>query len=106
MNLNNNNLYYNISDSNIGMNFASDFKLPFAGFRNNSNAILYQASYGYYWSSSPYSATSNSVYYLDLSSSKVAVSYDSRTYGYSVRCFKDEYVAPIIVSGTTATLLS
>lgn len=71
------------------------FKLPFAGYRDGSSASLYsQGSYGYYWSSSPLSAGSYYARYLGLSSSNVGAdgSY-YRALGYSVRCFKDSYVA-------------
>ena len=71
------------------------FKLPFAGSRDSSNASLYdQGSYGYYWSSSPYSAGSYYARYLILASSSVGANYNYyRADGYSVRCFKDSYVA-------------
>jgi len=81
---------------NIGTNFANSFKLPFAGYRDNWNASLNnQGSDGYYWSSSPYSASSYYARRLYLSSSYVgadAINY--RAGGFSVRCFKDSYVAP------------
>jgi hypothetical protein len=63
-------------------------KLPLAGYRNYSNAsISSQNSYGYYWSSSP--ASSNSYYLYLFSSSISPQSSTYRSYGYSVRCFKD-----------------
>lgn len=73
------------------------FKLPFAGSRNYDDASLNRkGSNGYYWSSSPYSGSSISARYLNLGSSFVrAGSSRGRAYGYSVRCFKDSYVAPI-----------
>ena len=73
----------------------NDFKLPFAGRRNYSKASLNnQGSYGYYWSSSPNSAGSNNARRLYLGSSNVrADNLDNRAVGYSVRCFKDSYVA-------------
>jgi len=72
------------------------FYIPFAGRRNLSNASLStQGSLGRYWSSSPYG--SDYPYLarsLSLSSSNVSANYnDDRAYGYSVRCFKDSYVA-------------
>ncbi|MBR4567497.1 hypothetical protein IKO18_03550 [bacterium] len=75
--------------------FQEYFKLPFAGGRNSSTADLKaQGSYGYYWSSSPYSAGSSSARTLDLDSSYVDADYiNGRAYGLSVRCFKDSYVA-------------
>ena len=74
------------------------FKLPFAGGRNYYGASLNgQGSYGYYWSSSPSSASSNNARYLYLDSSSVyANDYYYRANGFSVRCFKDSCVAPSI----------
>ena len=74
------------------------FKLPFAGGRNYYGASLNgQGSYGYYWSSSPSSASSDSARRLYLGSSNVNANFNlDRAYGYSVRCFKDSYVAPSI----------
>ena len=73
------------------------FKLPFAGSRHYYDASLnYQGSYGYYWSSSPGSASSDYARLLRLSSSNVRASNSYyRALGFSVRCFKDSYVAPI-----------
>lgn len=70
--------------------------MPFAGFRKYSDANTdRQSTYGYYWSSSPYSDNPNYARYLRLNSSGVgANSYGFRTYGESVRCFKNSYVAP------------
>ena len=79
--------------------FNTDFKLPIAGERSNSAAnliyIFYGDSYGYYWSSSPDSESSNLAHYLILDSSNVgANAVDKRAYGFSVRCFKDHPDAP------------
>ena len=69
-------------------------KLPFAGNRNSSDAnINSQGSYGYYWSSSPYSATSDCARDLSLNSSYAyAGGYSRRACGFSVRCFKNSYI--------------
>lgn len=77
--------------------FKTDFKLPLAGSRKYSDAsLISQGSLGRYWSSSPYSASSHLARYLNLDSSSVrANDYHDRALGYSVRCFKDSYVAPI-----------
>ena len=71
------------------------FYIPFAGYRNYPNASLFnQESYGYFWSSSPYSASSDGARFLYLASSRVSANnYYTRAYGHSVRCFKDSYVA-------------
>ena len=90
------NLYY-FEDSEKRQAFMDYFYIPFAGGRDQSNALLYdQGSDGYYWSSSPYSASSSSASarHLCLFSSKVGANYSSsRSRGFSVRCFKDSYVA-------------
>ena len=63
-------------------------KLPVAGYRGNSSAALgSQGSNGYYWSSSPGSASAYDLYF-DASSVSLAGS-DSRAYGFSVRCVED-----------------
>lgn len=71
----------------------TNLHMPYAGYRNNSDASLSdQGSYGYYWSSS---ASSSYARYLRLYLSTVLADNDSRrVYGYSVRCFKNSYVAP------------
>ena len=77
--------------------FQDAFLLPRAGRRNNSNASLSsRESDGYYWSSSPYGSSNPSLArYLSLGSSSVSAgSINYRANGYSVRCFKDSYVAP------------
>ncbi len=44
-------------------------------------------SYGYYWSASPYTSSSNSAYGLSFSSSSVNPQYsNTKYYGFSVRC--------------------
>jgi hypothetical protein len=85
--------------------FQEYFKLPFAGSRNYSDASLIgQGFVGLYWSSSPYSAGSNYARYLYLNSSLVdANSLNLRAYGFSVRCFKDSYVADPETSNLTDT---
>ena len=70
--------------------------MPFAGYRNYSDASLdNQESYGFYWSSSYSSDYPGDARYLYLDSSNVYADGDgSRALGSSVRCFKDSYVAP------------
>lgn len=69
--------------------------MPFAGRRNRPDASLNnQGSYGYYWSSSPDSAN-DYARSISLSSSSVSArSTSSRGVGFSIRCFKNEYIAP------------
>ena len=88
--------FHYFSNSANAAIFKNAFKLPFAGRRNYSDASLnLQGSYGFYCSSSPFSASSNLARFLLLDSSYVyADSIYSRADGVSVRCFKDSHVAP------------
>ena len=73
------------------------FNIPFAGRRDYSSAALdYQGSRGFYWSSSPAGSVDlNLVRSLYLDSSPVSAgSHNYRAFGFSVRCFKNSYVAP------------
>lgn len=88
-------------------NWRINLHMPFAGFRNETNAVLYyQGSYGLYWSSSPYgSAYPNDARNLNLNSSSVNTnSNNSRARGFSVRCFKNSFTAPTpswtVINGT------
>lgn len=56
--------------------------LPAAGYRYSNGSAYYRGTCGYYWSSKP----SSGAYNLDFSSSSVRMVYNSRAYGYSVRC--------------------
>ena len=70
------------------------FKLPFAGSRSSNASLYNQGSNVLFWSSSPSSASSNYARNLYLDSSNVYADYDNdRALGFSVRCFKDSYVA-------------
>ena len=88
--------FHYFSNSINPAKFQNAFKLPFAGNRNYSDASLgYQGSRGYYWSSSPVSASSNSARNLYLNSSNVYANNNHyRANGLSVRCFKDSPDAP------------
>jgi len=71
--------------------------MPFAGFRKYSSADLnIQGSSGFYWSSSPYGSNyPDCASRLYLDSSNVSANNNIyRAYGYTVRCFKNSYVAP------------
>jgi hypothetical protein len=77
--------------------FQEYFKLPFAGERDYSTAKLSkQGSNGYYWSSSPYSSGepySSRDMRLDSSHADMYMNNSRvRSFGSSVRCFKDSYV--------------
>lgn len=72
--------------------------MPFAGYRNYYDASLSnQGTYGDYWSSSPY-GDGNPDYArrIGLGMGVDASNGYYRTNGYSVRCFKNSYVAPTI----------
>ena len=73
--------------------FQTTFKLPFAGIRNLSDAVLSnQGSYANYWSSSPSMMVDylNYARYLYMGASGVfATSIKFRASGNSVRCFKN-----------------
>ena len=74
--------------------------LPFAGWRNPMSAKINQPGNfgGYRASSVPRSYADNAYYMLtDSSRTKVDAS-NYRTYGYPVRCFKDEYDASKFVT--------
>lgn len=75
-------------------NFWIALKLPFAGNRNySSSGVENQGTIGSYWSSNPYD--SNNSYYLYFRSSGINSRYDSyRSYGRSVRCFKNSPTIP------------
>lgn len=80
---------------NIGKEFAEDFYLPFAGYRDYSNACVSgQGSYGLYWSSSPYGSDYPTyARILSLNSSGVgAYDFGYRANARSVRCFKSSTV--------------
>ncbi len=64
---------------------------PAAGYRNLADGALYLVgSYGYYWSSSPYSSTDVYAGYLHFYNGRVIPDSDYyRAYGFSVRCAKD-----------------
>jgi len=69
-------------------NMQTALKLPYAGFRHRNNgALINGGSYGYYWSSSP---NGTNGHYLYFYSSKITPShFNSRVYGFFVRCFKN-----------------
>ena len=79
---------FNDSNSTEIYAFASKFKLPFAGYRSQSSAVIDSVDYkGYYWSSS------KDRNILKMEQSRVrAFESTPRAYGNSVRCFKNEYV--------------
>ena len=66
---------------------SSVLHLPAAGYRSTGGTLNYQGSYGFYWSSSPYSTYA---YYLYFDSGSVnPTSIGNRANGFSVRCLKN-----------------
>jgi formylglycine-generating enzyme required for sulfatase activity len=75
------------SSNNAAGAFDSPLKLPVAGGRNSSNALLINVgSYGSYWSSSVSGTYSRSLIYY---SGDAYWGNGSRGTGFSMRCFKD-----------------
>ena len=81
--------------------------MPLAGYRDSSNSgVIFQTDYAYYWSSSPRGGSNlEYAWYLFFNSSYVDPSdILGRACGLSVRCFKNEYVAPdstwTVIQGT------
>lgn len=60
---------------------------PYAGYRNYSGNAYDREGYGYYWSSRPYGTNAGYLYFN--SSGYIGMYYDSRAYGYSVRCVQE-----------------
>ena len=68
--------------------------MPFAGMRDYDDASFMSRGIGYFWSSSPYPAD-DYAHFIYLVSSDVFVDDDNyRANGFSIRAFKDSYVAP------------
>jgi len=68
--------------------FNSSLKLPVAGYRSYSTAgLLDQGSYGYYWSSTPGGIYAHDLYFY--ATGVYPADYNTRAYGFSVRCVKD-----------------
>ena len=62
--------------------------LPAAGYRNGTS-LSNAGSYGYYWSSTPYSSNTNNAYNLYFYSSNHSMHHNNRYYGRSVRPVSD-----------------
>jgi uncharacterized protein (TIGR02145 family) len=74
-----------------GYSWGDNAKYPAAGYRGHgSGALSLTGTYGYYWSASPYSSSSNYASTLRFNSGYVNVSNSSgRAYGFSVRCSQE-----------------
>ena len=63
---------------------------PAAGCRSARGDVFHRGDYGNYWSSRPgNNYYSGLVYALNFMSGSASIGYDSRVYGYSVRCVQD-----------------
>ena len=85
--------------------FLDYFKLPLAGYRfySSSNPSNVGRA-GSYWLSSTaptnaggYNKARYFTTYLSQNSTYLRIGSNSRTYGFSVRCFRDVYEAPVVV---------
>ena len=76
-----------------GLKFQEDFKIPFAGLRNNSDAKVYiMGNLALLWSSSPRVGNDDArFFYLDPNGAH-ANSNNGRADAFSLRCFKDSYL--------------
>ena len=78
--------------------------LPAAGYRNNSD-LRDAGYYGYYWSSSLYTYSSDRAYYLYFNSGIVGSYDDYRNYGRSVRpVLRVEFIISFDANGGTGTM--
>ena len=80
--------------SSNGTNLSTYLKLPMAGYRYHSNAVLSNRGlYGYYWSST--AAGTDNARHLNFGSSNIRpIEYYSRSDGYSVRCIQNSPTIP------------
>ena len=81
---------YYLNNQTIVDNLREDIKLPFAGYRYYSTAkVRYQGDLGSYWSSSPYSTNNSWSLYVNRGGLFNPTDCTYRSYGQSVRCFKN-----------------
>jgi len=88
-----------------GDNRRINLHMPFAGNRLYSDAsINNQGTYGYYWSSSPYTKFPERASIIFIHSASLLVDAGIRTFGYPVRCFKNSFELPTsswtVINGT------
>ena len=91
-------LYYFFNDSMAALQFQDDFKIPFAGCRNEQANVRGVGNRAMLWSSSAYIEDGSAVYdgarsLLLFSGSVRNDVYYERASANSVRCFKDEYLS-------------
>jgi uncharacterized protein (TIGR02145 family) len=82
-----------------GIKFGPDLMLPAPGYRTSDSGQLdSRGSLGYYWSS--LENGSGDAWYLLLTASNVATSYDVRPLGFSLRCIAEDSAPPAGSIGT------
>ena len=75
--------------------YKTNLHMPFVGYRAYSDGLVRnQANSGDYWASNIEAAGRQNAYYMSLYSSDRNIDYNYFGYGYSIRAFKNEYVAP------------
>ena len=62
----------------------------------STGALIEAGTRGRYWSATQYTNATNA-YYLFFSSSRVNVENYTKTYGYSVRCVRQEFTTLILI---------
>lgn len=84
----------NIMDG-LSLTTWNDYKeklhIPFTGDRRGSGSVTGQGNNASLWSSS---LSGNDAYYLSINSSNSTVTHSYRSFGFCVRCLRDEYVNP------------
>ena len=80
-----------ISQTSVWTKFSNDMLIPFAGFRVRTS-VDYPGYQGYYWTSSL--DRDDAYYFIFYPDSLYFSSFYTRAVGFSVRCFKNEYVKP------------
>jgi len=82
-------LLYNYDWDQNFMQFQEDFKIPFAGFRDNYAMVSWLGAYAYLFSSSPYAGDAVARSFRLNPNEAGASDFGYRTYAFSLRCFKN-----------------
>ena len=85
-------LYNDDWDQNF-MQFQEDFKIPFAGYRDNPALVYGLGGYANLWSSSPDAGDENARNFYLNPNAAGAYGSSSRADAFSVRCFKNSYLS-------------
>ena len=87
-------------------NNSSGFTALIAGARSSAGSFAWRGSSEYFWSSWSGSASHTWVRYLNPDYAKVCRSAIPKTYGVSVRCFKNSTTTPTITTGSASSITS